>query len=393
MTNLAATIDKLSSAAIPTPAYVLDEAVLLRNMATARRVRKEAGVKIILATKAFAMPQAFPLMRDSLDGTTASGLYEARLGHESFGKEVHVYSPAFDDKEIEGIAPIAHHVSFNSSAQLKRYGAALKVRNPNISLGLRINPEFQLTAHDYAKYNPCAPCSRMGSTRQSIDEESLNLIEGLHFHILCENTAKDSAALMDAVENKFGDWLRRPNMSWVNLGGGHFINAEGYDLDALIGRLLAFRKAFPHLEVILEPGGGLVRDAGYLVASVLDVLVNDKTTLILDTSATTHMPDVIIMPYRPPLAHSGEPGEKPYTYILAGKTCMTGDVIGEYSFDRPLAVGDRLVFLDMMQYTMVQTTTFNGMPLPDIGILRADGSYEVLKRFGYEDFAGRLGMV
>lgn len=374
-----------------TPAYVLDEAVLLRNMATARRIRQEAGVKIILATKAFAMPQAFPLMRDSLDGTTASGLYEARLGHESFGKEVHVYSPAFDDREIEGIAPIAHHVSFNSPAQLKRYAATLKARNPKISLGLRINPELQLTAHDYAKYNPCAPCSRMGSTRSVIDEESLNLIEGLHFHILCENLAEASVALIDAVERDFGAWLRRPNMKWINLGGGHFINEEGYDVDKLIQRLKTFRQSFPHLEVILEPGGGLVRNAGYLVASVLDVLVNDKTTLILDTSATAHMPDVITMPYRPPLANSGEAGEKAYTYILAGKTCMTGDIIGEYSFDKPLAIGDRFVFLDMMQYTMVQSTTFNGLPLPDIGVLHTDGKYEVLKRFGYEDFARRIG--
>ncbi|MER2520204.1 MAG: carboxynorspermidine decarboxylase [Bdellovibrionales bacterium] len=376
---------------ISTPAYALDEAALLRNMATARKIREQAGVKLILATKAFAMPQAFPLMRDSLDGTTASGLFEARLGHEAFGKEVHVYSPAFDDTEIEGIAPIAHHVTFNSSAQLKRYAPTLKAKNPKVSLGLRVNPELQLTGQGYAKYNPCGPCSRMGSTRKSIDEESLNLIEGLHFHILCENMAEASVALIDAVERNFGAWLRLPHMKWVNLGGGHFINETGYDVDKLVQRLIAFRQTFPHLEIILEPGGGLVRNAGYLVASVLDILVNDKTTLILDTSATAHMPDVITMPYRPPVADSGQPGEKACTYILAGKTCMTGDIIGEYSFDKPLSIGDRLVFLDMMQYTMVQSTTFNGLPLPDIGILHSDGNYEVLKRFGYEDFAGRIG--
>jgi len=372
---------------INTPAYVLDEAALLANLAKVDRIRKQAGVTILLASKAFAMFQAFPLMRDYLDGTTASGYYEARLGNEEFGKQVHVYSPAFEDKEIDSIVEIADHIYFNSPSQLERFYDRVKSRN--ISLGLRVNPQFSLTHTDI--YNPCAKYSRMGTLKEHITAEVLAKIDGLHFHILCENTAQDSSALIEFVAKNYGDMLK--NLKWVNFGGGHFINHPSYDIDKLIATLQKFKADFPNLEVILEPGGGIVYDTGYLVASVLDIIENEKQIACLDTSATTHMPDVLEMPYRPMLHNSGLEGEKAYSYILAGKTCLTGDVIGEYSFDKPLNIGDKLIFTEMMQYTMVKNTTFNGTPLPDIAILHTNGKYEVLKSFAYEDFKGRLGKI
>lgn len=377
---------------IRTPAYVLDEANLLRNLGTAARIREGAEVKVVLATKAFALFQAFPLMKPYLDGTTASGIYEARLGHEEFGKEVHVYSPAFDDKEIEDLLPIASHISFNSAGQFRRYGPLIKQKNPKISIGMRINPELPLVEKaGFDKYNPCAPCSRMGSVRAHIDEMLLQQLEGLHFHILCENMAADSVRLIDCVTEQFGGWLNK--VKWINFGGGHFINHPDYDVDRLIKRLIAFRKDFPHLEVIMEPGGGLVYDTGYLVSTVLDVTSNGQQIAILDTSASTHMPDVLEVPYRPRVYGSGETGKKLHDYILGGRTCMTADVIGSYSFDRPLKVGDKLVFTEMMQYSFVKNTQFNGVPLPDLAVLHQDGSYEVWQSFGYADFKHRLGHI
>jgi carboxynorspermidine decarboxylase len=379
--------EKLGS--IKTPAYVLDERALTHNLEKIAYIRAAAGVKIILATKAFSMFQVFPLMRNYLDGTTASGYYEARLGFEEFGKEVHVYSPAFDDDEVAKIIPLADHVTFNSVGQFRKFYAEIKAQKPSVSLGLRINPELSLVTTSI--YDPCVPYSRMGSLKKHVDAETLALMEGLHFHVLCENMEQDTIQLIDFVEENYQDWLRK--VKWVNFGGGHFINHPGYDVEKLIARLIDFRANHPELEVILEPGGGIVYDTGYLVASVIDIIENDKQIAILNTSATTHMPDVLELPYRPPLYGSGMPDEKRYNYILAGKTCLTGDVIGEYSFDNPLLIGDKLIFTEMMQYTMVKNTTFNGMPLPDIAILRKNGTYDILKSFGYEDFMGRLGSM
>ena len=377
---------------VTTPAYVLDEDSLLSNLETAARIRRQAGIKVVLATKAFAMFQAFPLMKPFLDGTTASGLYEARLGHEEFGKEVHVYSPAFDDAEIEGLLSIASHISFNSPSQFRKYYPVIKQGNPKVTVGMRINPELPLVEKEgYDKYNPCAPCSRMGSVRANIDEATLQQVEGLHFHILCENMAEDSVRLIDCVTEKFGSWLGK--VKWVNFGGGHYINHPGYNLDLLINRLIQFKKDFPHLDVIMEPGGGLVYDTGYLVTTVLDITHNGKSIAVLDTSASTHIPDALEVPFRPRVYGSGEAGEKPHDYILGGRTCMTADVIGDYSFDRPLEVGDRLVFTEMMQYSFVKNTNFNGVPLPDLAILHKDGHYEVWQRFGYADFKRRLGKM
>jgi carboxynorspermidine decarboxylase len=381
-------LDKLKD--IRTPAYVLDEVGLARNLEVVAGLREKAGVKVLLALKAFALFEVFPLMRRYLDGTTASGLYEARLGHEEFGGEVHVYSPAFEAEEIEGLIPISSHISFNSPAQFHAYRERIKRARPEISLGLRINPEFPLRQKEgFDIYNPCAPGSRMGILRQYVDEATLSQIEGLHFHVLCENMAEDSIRLIDFIEEKFGGWLRQ--VKWINFGGGHYLNCPGYDVGKLAERLIAFRNAFPHLDVVLEPGGGIVYNTGYLVATVLDVIENEKNIVLLDTSAEAHMPTVLEVPYVPDVIGAGAPGTKAWNAVLAGKSCMTADVIGDYSFEAPLKAGDRVIFEGMEQYTMVQNTTFNGLRLPDIAVLRQDGRVEVVRSFGYEDFKGRLG--
>jgi carboxynorspermidine decarboxylase len=370
---------------IRTPAYVLDMALLNRNLATAARIKRETGCRILLATKAWAMPAAFPRLKAVLDGTTASGEHEARLGREEFGKEVHVYAPAYGPGEVERLVGLADHVYFNSPGQLARHLPVVKAAG--LQVGIRINPGYSNATLGGALYDPCAPGSRFGTTVADLDRLPWNDIDILHVHALCESLADGSAGLISHVAETLGRFVRR--VKAVNFGGGHFINKPGYDVARLIAAIKAFRAQFG-VEVILEPGAGLVVDAGHLVASVLDIHRNGQAIAILDTSASTHMPDVLEVPYRPVIFGAGEPGAKPHTYILGGKTCMTGDVIGTYSFDAPLHPGDRLVFADMMQYSFVKNTTFNGMPLPDLGILE-DGKYRVLKTFGYQDFRARLG--
>jgi len=369
-----------------TPAYVLDVAKLKQNLATAARIKREAGVRILLATKAWAMPAAFPLMRDTLDGTTASGEQEARLGREEFGKEVHVYAPAYGPGEVERLVGIADHIYFNSPSQIARHLGTVQAAGRKV--GIRINPGYSNATLGGALYDPCAPGSRFGTTIEEIDELPWEHIDILHTHALCESLDDGSVGLIEHVGQTLGDYVRK--VKAVNFGGGHFINKPGYDVDRLIVALKAFRAEFG-VDVILEPGAGLVVDAGWLVATVLDIHHNDKDIAILDTSASTHMPDVLEVPYRPNIIDSGEPGELEHDYILGGKTCMTGDVIGDYSFDRPLQPGDRLVFTDMMQYSFVKNTTFNGTPLPDIAMLDEDGTYRAIKSFGYEEFRRRLG--
>ena len=372
---------------VQTPAYVLDEAALARNMAVADRVRREAGCKVLLATKAFAFPAAFPMMRDHLDGTTASGEYEARLGREEFGKEVHVYAPAYGPGEVARLTELADHIYFNSPEQVARYGAIARGR-PGVKIGARINPGYSNATLGGALYDPCAPNSRFGTTAAEIDQLPWGDIDIFHAHTLCESLHDGSIGLIEHVAENFGAYIRR--VKAVNFGGGHFLNKPGYDVARLIAAIKAFRATFG-VEVILEPGAGLVVDAGYLVASVIGFHTNGARIAILDASASTHMPDVLEVPYRPPLLGAGEPGALPHDYILGGKTCMTGDVIGAYSFNAPLKVGDHLVFGDMMQYSFVKNTTFNGTPLPDMAVLEADGTYRVVKRFGYGEFRGRLG--
>ncbi len=372
---------------IATPSYVLDMAALKRNLARAAEIKREAGCKILLATKAFALPAAFPVMREVLDGTTASGEYEARLGHEEFGKEVHVYSPAYGPGEVERLTKLAQHIYFNSPEQIEKNLATLKA-HPNVSIGLRINPGYSNATLGGALYDPCAPYSRFGATREMLDRVPWDHVGILHAHSLCESGDAGSVGLIEHVARAFPDYIRRVDA--VNFGGGHFINKPGYDIQKLIAAIKAFRREF-NVEVILEPGAGHVVDAGYLVATVLDLHHNEKDIAILDASASTHMPDVLEVPYTPSIVGAGAPGEKPHSYILGGKTCMTGDIIGEYSFDRPLKPGDRLVFTDMMQYSFVKNNTFNGVPLPDLAVLNEDNTCTVLRAFGYEEFRRRLG--
>lgn len=378
------TIQQLA-AAIASPAYVIDEAALLHNLRLLKEVKEAAGCSIIFAQKSYACFATYPLMAQYLDGTTASGIYEALLGKEHFGKEVHVYSPAYDAAEMEALLPVVSHMTFNSLNQWERYGG--EARLAGISCGLRINPELSITGT--ALYNPCAPCSRLGVTRKALEGADLKGIEGLHFHILCENDHEASATLLDTVATQWGGLLAQ--VKWVNFGGGHFLTHKDYRPQVFIDAVKRFRARYPHLEVVFEPGGAVVLNAGYLVTEVLDIVTNDKRIAILDTSATAHMPDVLEMPYRPNVIGAGQPGEKAHSYQLAGRTCLAGDIIGEYSFDAPLKTGDRLVFLDMAQYSIVKNTMFNGIPSPDIGLMKADGSYQLLRRFAFEDFRRRNG--
>jgi len=367
-----------------TPAYVLDEQKLLANLALLDRVQREAGVHIILALKGFAMWSVFDRIRRFLPGSTASSLWELKLAAETFGGERHIYAPAYRADEFEEICRLADHIVFNSPAQLARFQQ--QARAADCSIGLRVNPGVHEVETEI--YNPCRRGSRLGTRPEQLAEISLAQVDGFHVHALCENLHDASIRLIDAFEQRFADWL--PHLRWVNLGGGHLITHEAYDSDALIERLAAFRQRWG-LTVYLEPGGAIAWQAGVLVASVLDIVETDALPVaILDVSATCHMPDVLEMPYRPDIIGAARPGEKPYSYCLGGPSCLAGDIIGDYAFDQPLKPGDRLVFEDMAHYTMVKTTMFNGVRHPDIGLLRTDGSYELIRRFDYEDFKSRL---
>lgn len=372
---------------IATPAYVLDEARLEANLATAARVKRETGCKILLATKAFAFPAAFPLMREVLDGTTASGEYEARLGFEEFGKEVHVYSPAYFTGEVERVAGYAKHIYFNSPDQVRQYLPIVK-KHAGVKAGLRINPGYSNATLGGPLYDPCAPNSRFGATPEMLPDAPWDDIDILHAHSLCEARHDGSVGLIEHVAKTFAPYVGR--VSTVNFGGGHFVNKPGYDVGRLIAAINAFKTQFG-VQVVLEPGAGLVVDTGYMVSSVIGLHKNGKDIAIIDASASTHMPDVLEVPYRPDIIGAADAGDKAHSYVLGGKTCMTGDVIGEYSFDQPLHVGDKLIFTDMMQYSFVKNNTFNGVPLPDLAILRKNGDYEVVRRYGYDEFRRRLG--
>ena len=369
---------------ISTPYFLVDEGLLRKNLKILREVQEQAGCKILLAQKAFSMFYAYPLIREYLAGSTASGLYEARLGREEFGGETHVFSPAYREDEFEELLTYADHFVFNSPDQVRRFGRRAKEAGKQV--GLRLNPECS-TQEGHAIYDPCAPGSRLGTTLDNFDEGVLPLLDGLHFHTLCEQGAEDLETTVQALEEKFGPYLGR--MRWLNLGGGHHITKDGYNLDLLIRLVRRLRETY-QAEIYLEPGEAVVLNAGFLVSSVLDTLHNGLDIAILDTSAACHMPDVLEMPYRPPVRDSGEPGEKAHTYRLAGPTCLAGDVIGDYSFDRPLRPGDQVVFGDMALYTMVKTNTFNGMALPSIVWRDLEGREHLVKSFGYEDFKGRL---
>ena len=372
-----------------TPCFVIEEAKLRRNGRILAELRRETGCRILLAQKCFSNWELYPLLAEYLDGSEASGLYEARLGHEKFPGECHVFSAAFRDGEFDELLGYADHIVFNSLRQLQKFGARAKAAG--LSVGLRVNPEHS-TQVGHEIYDPCAPGSRLGVTADELSEggELLRLLDGIHFHTLCEQDSDSLEETLDAVEEKFGYLFG--SLKWINFGGGHHITREGYDLMRLESCILRIRDKYG-LDVYLEPGEAVALNAGVLITSVLDVSPPDRKPLpyaILDTSAACHMPDVLEMPYRPPLAGSGEPDEYSYTYRLGSQTCLAGDIIGDYSFERELQVGDRLTFGDMAIYTMVKTNTFNGMPLPDIVLEHEDGECELLRRFGYDDFFGRL---
>ncbi|MFS0782576.1 carboxynorspermidine decarboxylase [Bacillus sp. 1P06AnD] len=369
---------------LPTPCYVVDENLIERNLHILGRIMERTGCKIILAQKAFSMYAIYPLIGSYLSGTAASGLYEARLGHEEMGKENHIYSPAYREEEMEEIISICDHIVFNSFSQLEKYGA--RVINAGKSIGIRINPECS-TQEGHGMYDPCVAGSRFGVTQKQFRPECLDMVSGLHFHTLCEQGADALAKTLEAVEEKFGQWL--PQLEWINFGGGHHITKEGYDISLLEKCIKQMQEKYG-LTVYLEPGEAIALNAGFLVTSVLDTMENGMDIAILDTSASCHMPDVLEVPYRPPLFHSGEAGEKAYTYRLGGPTCLTGDVIGDYSFNKPLKGGDRLVFGDMAIYSMVKNNTFNGMALPTIALKEKNGECRILHQFSYQDFKGRL---
>lgn len=380
-------MDRLYSSepALQTPVYVVDELALRRNLETLSGVQRRTGCHILLAQKAFSLFYAYPLIGGYLAGTTASGLFEARLAYEEMpGRENHVYSPAYTPAEMAELVAICDHISFNSLAQLEAHRPLWQ--GSRASVGLRVNPEHS-TQEGHAIYDPCAPGSRLGIRRCDMPARLPNGVEGLHFHTLCEQDAAPLVETFAAFEQAFGEYL--PQLRWLNLGGGHHITRPGYDLAALESLILSIREKYG-LEVYLEPGEAIALNAGTLITTVLDIVPGETPVLILDASAACHMPDVLEMPYRPPLHGAGLPGEKPYTCRLAACTCLAGDVIGDYSFDAPPQVGDRLVFGDMAIYTMVKNNTFNGMPLPDIAWRDAEGGCRVIRRFGYEDFKTRL---
>lgn len=375
---------------IHTPCYIVQERALKENLEQLAGLARETGCRILLAQKAFSMFRVYPLIGQYLAGTTASGLYEARLGAECMGKENHIFSPAYREEEMGEILSLCGHVVLNSPQQIRRYKR--KILEAGRSPGLRVNPECS-TQEDHAIYDPCAPGSRLGTTLSQLERalaetpDLLEGIEGLHFHTLCEQDADALAVTLDAVVEKFGVYMAK--MKWVNMGGGHHITRPGYHMETLKQCIRRVQKLCGGT-VYLEPGEAVALQAGTLRTSVLEVTENGVQTAILDASAACHMPDVLEMPYRPPLSGAGLPGERPFTYRLAGPTCLAGDVIGDYSFDRPLETGDVLEFQDMAIYSMVKNNTFNGMALPDIVLEREDGSRELVRRFGYEDFKGRL---
>ena len=368
---------------IPTPCHVCEEALLERNLVILDEVQKRSGAKIILALKGFAMWSTFGLVKRYLHGATASGLWECKLAFEELGKEVHTYSPAFKEDEIEPIAKMSDHIVFNSLGQLRRYKEIVKKINPHISIGIRVNPEYSAAPVDL--YNPCGAFSRLGVVRSEFEWDEA--IDGLHFHALCEESARSLQGVLKAFEERFGEFL--PKCKWVNFGGGHHITKEDYDRELLIKIIEDFKSRYD-VEVYLEPGEAVGWRVGPLVASVVDIVHNGMDIAILDTSAEAHMPDVLAMPYRPEVRNAGKPGEKRYTYRLGGNSCLAGDIIGDYSFDRPLQIGDKVIFEDMIHYTFVKNTTFNGIRLPSLAILRKDGRFEIVKKFDYCDYKHRL---
>lgn len=380
---------KLDLQRLPSPCFVVDEVAVERNLKILADVQTRSGAKVLAALKAFSMWSLAALTAKYLSGTCASGLHEARLGHEHYDGEVHVFAAAFSQADIDQLLTFAHHIVFNSCGQWLRFREqclAAQQSRPELQFGLRINPEQ--SEGTTAIYDPCAPGSRLGIPLSQLDESALDGISGLHFHTLCEQGFEPLKRTVAAVEQKFGHLL--PQMQWVNFGGGHHITAPGYDIERLVNLVQDF-KTRHHVEVYLEPGEAVAIGTGILSCEVLDITWNQLDQAILDTSATCHMPDTLEMPYRPDISGAGLPNEKAHTYRLGGLTCLAGDVVDDYSFDQPLQIGQRLMFEDMSHYTMVKTSTFNGTQLPSLAIWNSQtDALRVVKTFGYEDFKERL---
>ena len=378
---------KTESTPSATPRYVIDERALRRNLEILKGVSERTGARILLAQKAFSCAATYPLCARHLAGTTASSLFEARHGHDNFGGETHVFAPAFVPGEMDELLSLVDHIVFNSPRQVALFGDAARARD--VSVGLRVNPEVSVATTP--AYDPCRPTSRLGTRRADLDAAGALRLDGLHFHCLCEQGVDELRKVLAGFEERFGDML--PSMKWVNFGGGHHITRADYDVDGLVELVAGFRARHPHLTVYLEPGEAIALNAGTLESRVLEIQPKGEdgvANAILDTSAACHMPDVIEMPYTPRVTGARIGAEGPYAYRFGGPTCLAGDEIGTYSFDRPLSEGDMVVFEDMAIYSMVKNNTFNGLNLPSIAIRREDGSVETLRTFGYADFAVRL---
>ena len=377
---------RFDETAIQSPAYVCDLGLLRSNAECLADVQSRAGCKILLALKGFAMWSTFPLLRRYLSGAATSSPDEARLAHEEFGGEVHAYAPAYSEKDVAQMLGWVDHMVFNSVDQWRRFRPQLDAAPRRVSPALRINPEHSEVS--VPLYDPCSAGSRLGVRRKDVSAEAMDGIEGLHFHALCESSAEALERLLASVEKSFAPLLEQ--VKWVNFGGGHHITRADYDVDHLVALIKGFRSRH-NVEVYLEPGEAVALDTGVLVASVLDIVQADVPIAILDISATAHMPDVLEMPYRPVITGADAPGKKPYSYRLGGLTCLAGDVIGEYSFEEPLRIGRRLVFGDMAHYTMVKTSTFNGVRLPSILLFEPETEQvRIVREFGFEDYKGRL---
>lgn len=370
---------------LPTPSYICEMELLENNLKILSEIKQKSGAKIILALKGFAMFSTFDLVRNYLDGATASGLHEALLAKEEFSKEVHTYSPAFKESDIEQIATISDHIVFNSPSQLQRYAKRVKEINPNISISLRVNPELSASPVDL--YNPCALYSRLGTTLENFDESLVSQLDGLNFHALCEQNTDALEEVLKSFEEKFSKYFT--HLKYVNFGGGHHITKKNYDREKLVQLIQNFKKKY-NLEVYLEPGEAVGWECGYLLSEVLDIVDNKMNIAILDTSAEAHMPDTLSMPYRAEVRGAKEAGKKRYTYRLAGNTCLAGDIMGDYSFDKELSVGDKVIFEDQIHYTFVKNTTFNGIELPSLILKEKSGKYRIVKEFGYKEYKSRL---
>ena len=370
---------------LPTPCYVVDEGLLVKNLEILDSVQKRTGCKILLAQKGFSMFAVYPIIGRYLAGVTSSSLFEAKLGFEEMDKEVHIFAPAYMEEEFDEILSYSDHIVFNSFAQWKKYRERVKQSGKRVECGIRINPEY--SEIETAIYNPCYEFSRMGVTLNNFEADELEGIDGLHFHTMCEQNSDTLERTIKVVDEKFGKYLK--NMKWLNFGGGHHITRSDYDIETLVRSIMYFKDKY-NLDVYIEPGEAVALNTGYLVSTVLDIVDNGMKIAILDASAACHMPDVLEMPYRPNIIGAGQPEEYANTYRLGGNTCLAGDIIGDYSFEEPLKVGDRLVFCDMAHYSMVKNNTFNGLNLPTIALYNEKEGIKIVKRFGYEDFKSRL---